>query len=161
MIRVISIAAMRPYVVFDIPLAWLNLSLRVTLLCDWDHKLARVPIYLWSVTMQRVRWYMIDQVFKWALNYLEREKQIRRPVVQDQNDILLKVTSNAICGSYLHIYSGDRVAVSFPIACCGCYICEHDLPVACEIASPITMAPTRYPYRKDGALFGYTDLYDG
>jgi Threonine dehydrogenase and related Zn-dependent dehydrogenases len=28
------------------------------------------------------------------------------PVIQDSNDIILKVTSTAICGSDLHIYSG-------------------------------------------------------
>lgn len=28
------------------------------------------------------------------------------PIIQDENDIILKVTSTAICGSDLHMYSG-------------------------------------------------------
>ena len=28
------------------------------------------------------------------------------PTIQDENDIILKVTSTAICGSDLHMYSG-------------------------------------------------------
>ncbi|MDQ0593871.1 threonine dehydrogenase-like Zn-dependent dehydrogenase [Chryseobacterium ginsenosidimutans] len=115
------------------------------------------------------------------------------PIIQDQNDIILKVTSTAICGSDLHMYSGglpqlrpmvmghefmgiieetgknithlkvgDRVVVPFPIACGGCFFCQHDLPSACENSNPEHYGPEGgILTEKGGALFGYTDLYGG
>ncbi|MBT2620107.1 zinc-dependent alcohol dehydrogenase [Chryseobacterium sp. ISL-6] len=115
------------------------------------------------------------------------------PIIQDSNDIILKVTSTAICGSDLHMYSGglpqirpmvmghefmgiveevgkgithlnvgDRVVVPFPVACGGCFFCQHDLPGACENSNPDHYGPEGgILTEKGGALFGYTDLYGG
>jgi len=115
------------------------------------------------------------------------------PRLEKEDDILLKVTSTAICGSDLHIYNGflpqkepmtlghefmgivdevgrgvtklkvgDRVVVPFPIACGGCFFCQHDLPGHCENSNPEKYGPEGgMKDQKGGALFGYTDLYGG
>lgn len=115
------------------------------------------------------------------------------PIMKDPNDIILKVTSTAICGSDLHMYSGgipqarpmvmghefmgiieevganithlkvgDRVVVPFPIACGGCYFCQHDLPSGCEHSNPQNYGPEGgILTEKGGGMFGYTDLYGG
>ncbi len=115
------------------------------------------------------------------------------PKLKANDDIILKVTSTAICGSDLHIYSGgipqprpmvlghefmgiieevgsgvthlkrgDRVVVPFPIACGGCFFCNHDLPGHCENSNPDHYGPEGGVLtEKGGALFGYTDLYGG
>lgn len=115
------------------------------------------------------------------------------PKLQANDDIILKVTSTAICGSDLHIFSGgipqprpmvlghefmgiieevgsnvrnlkrgDRVVVPFPIACGGCFFCDHDLPGHCENSNPEHYGPEGgLLNEKGGALFGYTDLYGG
>lgn len=115
------------------------------------------------------------------------------PILKEQDDIILKVTSTAICGSDLHIFSGgfpqprpmvlghefmgiveevgkgvtglrpgDRVVVPFPIACGGCFFCNHDLPGHCENSNPENYGPEGgIVTEKGGALFGYTDLYGG
>lgn len=115
------------------------------------------------------------------------------PIIKDPNDIILKVTSTAICGSDLHMYSGgipqarpmvmghefmgiieevganithlkvgDRVVVPFPIACGGCYFCQHDLPSGCEHSNPQNYGPEGgILTEKGGGMFGYTDLYGG
>lgn len=115
------------------------------------------------------------------------------PKIEDQSDIILKVTSTAICGSDLHMYSGgipqarpmvmghefmgiiedigknithlkvgDRVIVPFPIACGGCYFCNHDLPGACENSNPDHYGPEGgILTEKGGGMFGYSDLYGG
>jgi threonine dehydrogenase-like Zn-dependent dehydrogenase len=57
---------------------------------------------------------------------------------------------------------GDRVVVPFPIACGGCFFCEHDLPGHCENSNPEKYGPEGGLLdQKGGALFGYTDLYGG
>ena len=115
------------------------------------------------------------------------------PIIEEKNDIILKVTATAICGSDLHMYSGgmpqakpmvmghefmgiveetgkgishlkkgDRVVVPFPIACGGCFFCNHDLPGHCENSNPEKYGPEGgLLTEKGGALFGYTDLYGG
>ena len=115
------------------------------------------------------------------------------PKIEDNRDIILKVTATAICGSDLHIYSGglpqprpmtlghefmgiveetgsavtnlkrgDRVVVPFPIACGGCFFCNHHLPAHCENSNPKHYGPEGgLLTEKGGALFGYTDLYGG
>lgn len=115
------------------------------------------------------------------------------PKLEANDDIILKVTSTAICGSDLHIYrggfpqprpmvlghefmgiveevgrdvkhlsKGDRVFVPFPIACGGCYFCNHDLPIHCEHSNAENYGPEGgIATEKGGALFGYTDLYGG
>lgn len=115
------------------------------------------------------------------------------PQLQKADDVILRITSTAICGSDLHIYNGflpqkrpmtlghefmgiveeagagvtklqrgDRVVVPFPIACGGCYFCQHELPGHCENSNPDHYGPEGGMLdQKGGALFGYTDLYGG
>jgi len=115
------------------------------------------------------------------------------PKLQKPDDVILRVTSTAICGSDLHIYNGflpqlkpmilghefmgvveevgsgvtklqpgDRVVVPFPIACGGCFFCQHDLPGHCEESNPEKYGPEGGLLdQKGGALFGYTELYGG
>ena len=57
---------------------------------------------------------------------------------------------------------GDRVVVPFPIACGGCFFCQHDLPAACENSNPDHYGPEGgILTEKGGGMFGYTDLYGG
>lgn len=115
------------------------------------------------------------------------------PQLQKPDDVILRVTSTAICGSDLHIYNGflpqprpmtlghefmgiveevgagvtklqrgDRVVVPFPVACGGCFFCQHHLPGHCENSNPKNYGPEGGTLeQKGGALFGYTDLYGG
>ena len=119
--------------------------------------------------------------------------EVEDPALQENTDIILKVTATAICGSDLHIFSGgipqprpmvlghefmgiveetgkgvknlkpgDRVVVPFPIACGGCYFCQHDLPGHCENSNPDMYGPEGgLLSQKGGSLFGYTDFYGG
>lgn len=114
------------------------------------------------------------------------------PKIEAPDDVVLKVTATAICGSDLHIYNGflpqtkpmimghefmgvveevgpgvmklqkgDRVVVPFPIACGGCFFCDHGLPVHCEHSNDNYGPEGGLLKEKGGALFGYTDLYGG
>lgn len=57
---------------------------------------------------------------------------------------------------------GDRVVVPFPVACGGCFFCNHDLPGHCENSNPEHYGPEGGVLKeKGGALFGYSDLYGG
>jgi threonine dehydrogenase-like Zn-dependent dehydrogenase len=61
-----------------------------------------------------------------------------------------------------NLQRGDRVVVPFPIACGGCFFCNHDLPGHCENSNPEHYGPEGgLLTQKGGALFGYTDLYGG
>lgn len=61
-----------------------------------------------------------------------------------------------------NLQRGDRVVVPFPIACGGCFFCNHDLPGHCENSNPEHYGPEGGVLtEKGGALFGYTDLYGG
>lgn len=114
------------------------------------------------------------------------------PELKAPDDIIVRVTSTAICGSDLHIYDGlipqlkdmvvghefmgvvedagpevtavgkgDRVVVPFPIACGGCFFCNHGLPVHCENSNGNYGPEGGLLTEKGAALFGYTDLYGG
>ena len=57
---------------------------------------------------------------------------------------------------------GDRVVVPFPVACGGCYFCQHQLPGHCENSNPEMYGPEGgLASQKGGGMFGYTDLYRG
>jgi S-(hydroxymethyl)glutathione dehydrogenase / alcohol dehydrogenase len=57
---------------------------------------------------------------------------------------------------------GDRVVVPFPIACGGCFFCQHGLPGHCENSNPEKYGPEGGLLdQKGGGLFGYTDFYGG
>lgn len=61
-----------------------------------------------------------------------------------------------------NLKKGDRVVVPFPIACGGCWFCEHKLPTACEQSNAANYGPEGGIVKeKGGGLFGYTDLYGG
>ena len=115
------------------------------------------------------------------------------PKIKHAEDVILRVTATAICGSDLHIYNGffpqkrdmvlghefmgiveeigsnvtslqvgDRVVVPFPIACGGCFFCQHGLPGHCENSNPEKYGPEGGLLdQKGGGLFGYTDFYGG
>jgi S-(hydroxymethyl)glutathione dehydrogenase / alcohol dehydrogenase len=119
--------------------------------------------------------------------------QVPDPKIENPDDVILRVTSTAICGSDLHIYNGflpqksdmllghefmgvveeagpqvknlqrgDRVVVPFPVACGGCFFCQHGLPGHCENSNPEKYGPEGGMLeQKGGGLFGYTDLYGG
>lgn len=118
--------------------------------------------------------------------------QVPDPEIKDSRDIILKVTSTAICGSDLHILNGmipqlenmiighefmgevvetgsdvtkhqkgDRVVVPFPIACGGCFFCQHELYPHCEHSNDNYGPEGGLMKQKGAALFGYTDLYGG
>lgn len=56
---------------------------------------------------------------------------------------------------------GDRVVVPFPIACGGCWFCQHQLPTQCENSNEHYGPEGALLSEKGAALFGYTDLYGG
>ncbi|MBC7538232.1 MAG: glutathione-dependent formaldehyde dehydrogenase [Bacteriovorax sp.] len=61
-----------------------------------------------------------------------------------------------------NLKKGDRVVVPFPIACGGCFFCEHQTPGACENSNPEHYGPRgKLMSEKGGGMFGYTDLYGG
>lgn len=118
---------------------------------------------------------------------------VPEPKIKHAEDVILRVTATAICGSDLHIYNGffpqkrdmvlghefmgiveeigsnvtslqvgDRVVVPFPIACGGCFFCQHGLPGHCENSNPQKYGPEGGLLdQKGGGLFGYTDFYGG
>jgi S-(hydroxymethyl)glutathione dehydrogenase / alcohol dehydrogenase len=98
--------------------------------------------------------------------------KVEEPHIENPQDIILRVTATAICGSDLHIYNGlipqqkplimghefmgviediggevatvqrgDRVVISFPIACGGCFFCNLGLPGHCENSNPKNYGP--------------------
>src|SRR6476659_768449 len=118
---------------------------------------------------------------------------VPEPKIKHAEDVILRVTATAICGSDLHIYNGffpqkrdmvlghefmgiveeigsnvaslqvgDRVVVPFPIACGGCFFCQHGLPGHCENSNPEKYGPEGGLLdQKGGGPFGYTDFYGG
>lgn len=56
---------------------------------------------------------------------------------------------------------GDRIVVPFPIACGGCYHCNHQQYSLCDNSNPNAwMAEKMYGYSGAG-IFGYSHLYGG
>ncbi len=123
-----------------------------------------------------------------------RVDTVADPIIQEPDDIILRVTATAICGSDLHLYrgkipqvehgdvfghefmgvveevgsavtavsKGDRVIVSFVIACGHCFFCEMNLQAACETTNPGRGAILNKKQIPSGAaLFGYSHLYGG
>lgn len=60
-----------------------------------------------------------------------------------------------------NISKGDRVIVPFPIACGGCYFCQHGLHPHCENSNDNYGPEGGLLEEKGAALFGYTNLYGG
>jgi len=110
-------------------------------------------------TMQAVTWTKAKTI---------TTKDVPVPIVTDDNDVIVKTTSSAICGSDLHLYlgnvpgmesghilghepmgivdsvgpgvknlkPGDRVVISFAIACGQCYFCKNELFSCCDLTNP-------------------------
>lgn len=118
--------------------------------------------------------------------------EVPDPKLKEPSDVIIKVTSTAICGSDLHILNGmipqlknmiighefmgevveagdsvrnlrvgDRVVVPFPIACGGCFFCNHGMFPHCEHSNDNYGPEGGLLKQKGAALFGYTDLYGG
>lgn len=124
----------------------------------------------------------------------EKVKVIDAPIpdITQDDDIILKVTGTTICGSDLHLYhseivalqSGDilghefcgkidkvgpnvknlkvgqRVVVSFQIACGHCRYCDKKLSSFCENTNPSSLMQTAYGGR-DAGFFGYSHFTGG
>ena len=123
-----------------------------------------------------------------------RVEQVPDPALVAADDIILRVTATAICGSDLHIYRGkipamedgdilghefmgiveeagsevtrvkpgDRVVITFVIACGRCFHCMLDEFSACETTNSGRGAiMNRKKIKPPAALFGYSHLYGG
>jgi len=125
---------------------------------------------------------------KKKISYVEKPK----PLISHPKDILLKVTASTICGSDLHLFSGnmsgmekgdilghefmgvveeigaevkkiqvgERVVVSFDIACGQCNFCKREEYTACEVTNDNEDVKAFYGH-KTSALFGYSHLTGG
>jgi len=115
-----------------------------------------------------------------------------KPMITDPGDVVLRMTTNTICGSDLHLYHhemmgiskgdifghegvgiveqvgpdcktlkvGDRVAISFDIACGNCENCKKQKFTLCLNTNPTPLMDTMYGHRISAA-FGYTHLLGG
>lgn len=115
-----------------------------------------------------------------------------KPMITDPGDCIIRVTTNTVCGSDLHLYHhefsglskgdilgheavgiveqvgpecktlkpGDRVAISFNIACFNCYYCNKQEYTHCLNTNPSTLMDKIYGHRL-GGIFGYTHLLGG
>ncbi|THG98862.1 hypothetical protein EW026_g3380 [Hermanssonia centrifuga] len=114
------------------------------------------------------------------------------PDITEPDDVILKVTGTTICGSDLHLYHGeilalqkgdilghefmgvidkvgpnvknhkvgDRVVVSFQIACGECEYCKKKLSSFCDRTNPSSLMNTMYGHR-DAGFFGYSHFTGG
>ena len=102
-----------------------------------------------------------------------RVENVPDPVLIEDDDIILRVTATAICGSDLHLYRGKvpglrggdilgRVVVPFTIACGDCFFCKRTLFAACETTNPGEgMLMNGKGIRTGAGLFGFTHLNGG
>jgi threonine dehydrogenase-like Zn-dependent dehydrogenase len=121
-----------------------------------------------------------------------RVLDVPRPLITDQTDVVIKITATSICGSDLHLYSGNmlnlkdgdilghefmgivedvgsevhkiqkgqRVVVSFDIACGSCNFCQREEYTACSRTNPSKLEREMYGH-PTSALFGYSHLTGG
>jgi len=114
------------------------------------------------------------------------------PDITQDDDIILKVTGSTVCGSDLHLYHseilalqkgdilghefcgkidkigknvthlkpGQRVVVSFQIACGTCRFCKQKLSSMCERTNSSSLMQTMYGAR-DAGFFGYSHFTGG
>ncbi|KAI0338809.1 GroES-like protein [Trametopsis cervina] len=114
------------------------------------------------------------------------------PDITEPDDVILKVTGTTICGSDLHLYHGeilalqkgdilghefmgivdkvgpnvtnhkvgDRVVVSFQIACGECSYCKEKLSSFCDRTNPSSLQNYMYGHR-DAGFFGYSHFTGG
>jgi threonine dehydrogenase-like Zn-dependent dehydrogenase len=60
-----------------------------------------------------------------------------------------------------NLQKGDRVVVPFPIACGGCFSCEHGLFSLCENSNPNAWMAEKLWGHSPAGLFGYSHLLGG
>jgi len=133
--------------------------------------------------MQGVAWYGKHDV---------RVEQRPVPTITDPEDIIIRVTSSAICGSDLHLYEGymvgmqkgdllghepmgiveevgpavqgltkgDRVVVSFDLACSHCNSCKRGLYSSCDTTNSSQDEEALYGH-KTGGFLGYSHMTGG
>lgn len=120
-----------------------------------------------------------------------RVDNVPDPGIEQPDDIILRVTATAICGSDLHLYrgkipkvqhgdifghefmgevvecgsnvqKGDRVVIPFVIACGDCFFCQMQQYAACENTNRGQGAAlNKKQIPAPAALFGYSHLYGG
>src|SRR3982751_1510292 len=98
----------------------------------------------------------------WHGKHDMRVEQVSDPKILNSQDIIVRITLTAICGSDLHLYNGfipamvegdilghefmgevvetgskgDRVVVPFTICCGNCFFCKSDLWSLCDNSNP-------------------------
>ncbi|KAI5452146.1 hypothetical protein NCC49_001084 [Naganishia albida] len=114
------------------------------------------------------------------------------PAITQDKDVILKITGTTVCGSDLHLYhgeivalqkndilghemmgvvdsvgpgvtklkKGDRVVVSFQIACGECRYCKQKLSSFCDRTNDSSLMQTMYGQR-DAGFFGYSHFTGG
>ncbi|KAJ5288248.1 hypothetical protein N7478_003934 [Penicillium angulare] len=110
---------------------------------------------------------------------------MQKPRVVDLGDVVVKVTGSTICGSVIpqlqkgdvlgheccgivetvgpkatKVKAGDRVVVSFPIACGGCGNCVKERYSQCQRTNENTIENAMYGKRTAG-MFGYSHFTGG
>ncbi|MBY0232524.1 MAG: glutathione-dependent formaldehyde dehydrogenase [Gemmataceae bacterium] len=120
-------------------------------------------------------------------------KDVPDPKIVDDRDIVIKVTSTAICGSDLHLLDGlmptmqsgdvlghepmgvveetgkaikhlkkgDRVVVSFTIACGSCWFCQKKLFSCCDTSNPNAAMAAGVMGHSPAAMLGYSHMLGG
>ena len=108
-------------------------------------------------------------------------KEVPAPAIQDERDVIVRITATGICGSDLHLYKteyppirvissgmsrweslkkravksktekGDRVVIPFNIGCGECHYCKHQMESQCDESNP-------NPHTDAGGLFGFRSL---
>lgn len=115
------------------------------------------------------------------------------PKIEDSRDIIVKITSTAICGSDLHLYDGymptmekgdvlghepmgevvevgrsisnlkkgDRVVMSFTMACGSCFFCEKKLFSSCDNSNRNADIARKAMGHSPSGMFGYSHMLGG
>lgn len=128
----------------------------------------------------------------WHGNRKVSMESVPMPTITQDNDVILKVTGTTICGSDLHLYNaeilalkdgdilghefmgvvaekgknvnnlniGQRVVVSFQVACGSCSYCKKKLSSFCDRTNDSSLMQTMYGAR-DAGFFGYSHFTGG
>jgi len=132
------------------------------------------------------------QALAWFGNESVKVIEAPMPGITHDDDVILKITGTTICGSDLHLYHGEilalkkgdifghefqgvvekmgknvtklhqgqRVVVSFQIACGYCRYCKEKLSSMCENTNESSLAQAMWG-GKDAGFFGYGHLTGG
>src|SRR6187549_2564877 len=100
------------------------------------------------------------------------------PKIEDPRDVIIKITSTAICGSDLHLFDGfqptmekgdqlghenmgDRVVVPFTICCGECFFCQKGLFSCCDRTNPNAELAKAAMGHSPAGLFGFSHMMGG